>query len=323
IHAHTKDTNWSVDQALKEIWKGQVAERTPLSAQDLLDGAVDVAWFWRSHQGLGNERWEKVYDAAKYASGGTGHARARLFADAMTGAVAPDDLQRRVTGKRHQDATRALGLLPLPVDVTAREVMVTARYQAVQEFARTGKKFGAQRRASEATAARIGLENLARTAGYADPIRLQWAMERHLGADLKAGAIVVEHAGFTVSLLLDPLTADPTITVLKHGKALKTLPAPLKKIEAIAALSERKREIGRQAARMRVSLEAAMCRGDTFAAAEIAGLLEHPVLARQIRNLIFTREAANVHEKDAVLGYPTLHDDTMLGFRAHDGSLDT
>ena len=49
-------------------------------------GAVDVAWFWRSYQALGKERWDEVYAAAKYASGGTGHARARLFADAMTGA---------------------------------------------------------------------------------------------------------------------------------------------------------------------------------------------------------------------------------------------
>ena len=320
IHAHTKDTNWFVDQALKEVWRSQVAERTPLSAQDLLDGAVDVAWFWRSHQGLGKERWEKVYAAAKYASGGTGHARARLFADAMTGTIDADDLQRRISTKRHQDAVRALGLLPLPADdAAAREAVVTARYQAVREFARTGKKFGAQRRASEAAAARISLENLSRTAGYADPIRLQWAMERHLGADLKDGAIVVEQDGCTVSLSLDPLTAEPAITVLKNGKALKTLPAPLKKVAAIAALHERKREIGRQAARMRVALEAAMCRGDRFTMTEIAGLLDHPVLARQIRNLIFVQEAANVQETDTVLGYPILDEGGLVRFQAHDG----
>lgn len=52
-HAHTKDTGWTVDQALREAWQAQVAERTPLSGQDLRDGAVDVAWFRRGYQGLG------------------------------------------------------------------------------------------------------------------------------------------------------------------------------------------------------------------------------------------------------------------------------
>jgi Family of unknown function (DUF5724)/Domain of unknown function (DUF4132) len=321
IHAHTKDTNWSVDQALKDAWQAQAAERTPLSAKDLLDGAVDVAWFGRSHEGLGDERWEMLYAAAKYASGGTGHARARLFADAMTGALDAEDLQRRISTKRHQDAVRALGLLPLPADAAKREAMVTARYQAVQEFIRTGKKFGAQRRASEATAARVGLENLSRTAGYPDPIRLQWAMERHLGADLKTGAIAVEHDGVTVSLALDPLSAEPAITVARNGKTLKTLPAALKKVEAVAALYARERDLIRQAARMRISLEGAMCRGDRFTPAEIAGILDHPVLARQIRNLLFVREAATVHEQDTVLGYPTLDGDAEVHFRAHDGRL--
>jgi hypothetical protein len=57
---------------------------------------------------------------------------------------------------------------------------------------------------------------------------------------------------------------------------------------------------------MRISLEAAMCRGDHFTASEIAGLLDHPVLARLLRNLIFVQDDTSSAEPVQVLGYPTL-----------------
>jgi hypothetical protein len=52
IHAHTKDRQWSVEQEIREAWSAQVTERTPLSGDDLTDGAVDVAWFWRCYDAL-------------------------------------------------------------------------------------------------------------------------------------------------------------------------------------------------------------------------------------------------------------------------------
>lgn len=326
-HAHTKDMNWSVDAGLKEVWQAQISERTPLTGQDLIDGAVDVDWFGRSYEGLGPGRWEQVYAAAKYASGGTGHARARLFADAMTGKLTAAELGRRITAKRAQDAVRALGLLPLPA-ADSRAEEVAARYHAIQEFVRGGKKFGAQRRASEGATARTGLENLARTAGFPDPMRLQWAMEAHLAADLRDGARAVTDGDIGVTLALDPLTSEPHVTVARaDGRILKALPARLKKNLEIAALLERKREIERQVARMRVSLEAAMCRGDRFEAAELIRLLDHPVLARLLRNLVFVRD----HDGGAyatVLGYPALvtragTGERRLGFSACDGRVAT
>ena len=325
-HAHTKDTNWGVDAGLKEVWQAEMSERTPLAAQDLLDGAVDVEWFWRSYKGLGPERWEEVYAAAKYASGGTGHARARLFADAMTGRLTSDELGRRIASKRAQDAVRAFGLLPLPVS-NGREEEVAARYNRVQEFVRGGKKFGPQRRTSEEAAARIGLENLARTAGYADPMRLQWAMEARLAADLRDGSRTVADGDIAVTLSLDPLTAEPRIDVTKAGgRTLKTLPPRLKKNPEVAALLERKREIERQVARMRLSLEASMCRGDRFETAELARLLEHPVLARLLRNLVFVRDGGDSVSAIDLLGYPTLApqgkpSEIRLEFTACDGAV--
>jgi hypothetical protein len=45
LHAHTKDDRWNVDAELKAEWERSVADRTELSAAQLVDGAVDVRWF--------------------------------------------------------------------------------------------------------------------------------------------------------------------------------------------------------------------------------------------------------------------------------------
>lgn len=321
IYAHTKDASWNIDWETHEEWRAQVAERTPLTSEDLLDGAVDVAWFWRSYRELGAQRWEEIYSSAKYASNGTGHSRARLFADAMTGKVSAQELHQRMVARRQQDAVRALGLAPLFVDGEAREAEIAGRYKAFQEFARTGRQFGAQRRASEETATRIGLENLARTAGYPDPIRLQWAMEARMATDLRDGMLAVEEGDMRVTLVLDAGTAKPQLTFVKgDGKVSKTLPARLKKNPEIAALIERKREVEHQITRMRLSLEAAMCRGDHFTAAELVELLAHPVLSCLLRNLVFVGVGGERDETGIVLGYPLRGDDGVLLFCDYDGA---
>ncbi|HEY9654388.1 MAG TPA: DUF5724 domain-containing protein, partial [Crinalium sp.] len=175
FHAHTKDNGWTVEADVRETWVAQISERTPLSAASLVDGAVDVAWFHRLYKLLNADRWQQLYEAAQYASSGAGHQRAKLFADAMLGNLDTKSLRDRITQKRHQDSIRALGLLPLPKG-KQRDRDILDRYQVLQDFLRTSKKFGSQRQASEKLAVTICMENLARTASFVDPQRLQWAM---------------------------------------------------------------------------------------------------------------------------------------------------
>jgi Family of unknown function (DUF5724)/Domain of unknown function (DUF4132) len=300
IYAHTRGNNWSVDEEVRKTWQAQVAERTALNSEELLAGAVDVTWFWNSYRGIGAERWERVYAAAKYVCNGTGHGRARLYADAMRGKVSAQELRQRMFEKRQQDVVRALGLAPLPATGKEREAEIAERYRAFQEFKRTGRTFGAQRRVSEETAIRIGMENLARTAGFSDPLRLQWAMEAQTATELRQGALTVTEGDFRLTLELDNSSAEPRLTIAGNkGKVLKALPARLKKHQDVIALVERKREIEQLIARMRTALETAMCRGDRFTASEIMELLAHPVLSRLLLNLIFVQG-----EKDHMLGYP-------------------
>ncbi len=308
IHAHTKDTSWSVDQDVRETWEAQISERTPLSTRSLMDGAVDVEWFLRVYKRLKQERWLQLYETAQYASSGIGHQRAKLFADAMLGRSDGQVLRDRITQKRHQDSVRALGLLPLPKG-KKRDAEILSRYQFLQEFLRTSKKFGSQRQASEKLCVEIGLENLARTAGFVDPQRLQWAMEAAAIADLSGKAQVVTVDEVSVSLSINAL-GEPEIAITKQGKPLKAIPAKLKKNPEIQAITARKQDITRQASRMRISLEQAMCRGERFTAEELIQLTNHAVLAPMLNQLILMGEQE--------MGY-LVEQGTAL--QQHDGSI--
>lgn len=310
LHAHTKDTAWTVDKEVRDSWTAQVSERTPLSGQSLLDGAVDVAWFGRVYSALGAERWEKLYAVAQYASGGGGHKRAQLFADAMLERLAKEELVGRISSKRHQDAIRALGLLPLPEGDGEADIL--ERYKVIQEFLRTSKQFGSQRQASEKLAAGIGMENLARTAGYPDPIRLEWAMEAKAVEDLASGSLTATVDNVTLELTINDW-GEAELMVAKNGKPLKNIPPKIKKDPGVIAIREREREVGKQVSRMRLSLENAMCRGDQFTGKELRDFFSHPALRPMVERLVFMEDGST--GKGSV-GYPVEGGHALLW---HDG----
>ena len=96
-----------------------------------------------------------------------------VFFESLFPTIAPS-VERAWQMLKLGPTVRALGLVPLPerkgdAPSPAESSDVLSRYEAIQEFIRGSKEFGAQRRESEKRAAQIGLDNLARTAGYADP----------------------------------------------------------------------------------------------------------------------------------------------------------
>ena len=289
LHAHTKDQSWQVDEQIRELWFAQVSERTPLSKQDLLDGAVDVEWFRQVYGAVGPQVWALVLESAKYASSAGGHKRAEVFASALLGELDSAELSARIRDKRNQDSVRALGLIPLPSEAAAARKELLARYETVQRFIRQSREFGAQRQASEKLAAEIGLANLARTAGYPDPQRLSWAMEAEALGDLRAGPIEVTEGETRVTLSIDS-EGEAQLVAVKSGKTLKEIPATLRKTPAIATLRERKSALVQQASRMRRSLEDSMIRGDLFTPAELGELHQHPLLRPMLASLLFVTE---------------------------------
>ncbi|WP_053226315.1 DUF4132 domain-containing protein [Solirubrobacter soli] len=291
LHAHTKDDRWDVAAELRAEWERSVADRTELSAEQLVDGAVDVRWFAEVHEQLDDE----LLKAAKYGSTAGGHKRAELFARAMRGDLDEDELLQRIEAKRHQDSVRALGLLPL-----ADGDALTRRYEALHHFRRGSREFGKQRQGSEGRATDIGLENLARTAGFSDPARLTWAMEAAATADLAGDGVVVEHEDVRVALRVDA-DGKPEISTRRGEKTLKSVPAALRKVPEIKALTSRTTELRRQSARIRVSLEQAMVRGDELTGDELARYREHALLWPALSRLILVGEGTAGYPDGRVL----------------------
>lgn len=293
FHAHTRES----DYAFSQKWEKDINRYTPLSAQDLVDGAVDVDWFKQAYKTLGKSRWNSVYAAAKYTADSNGHRRAQIFADSMLGINGIKHTGQKIIEKRDKDYVRALGLVPLSKRNPERDVL--KRYQLANKFLKESKQFGSQRQTSEALAVRIGLENLARTAGYVDPIRLTWAMEIQEIQEITAKAKSLFFDETSISLVIDD-QGKTHLAVEKMGKKLKSIPAKYRKNQAVKKLQEHKKTLANQYSRAKHSLEEAMNRGDEFSVPEFQALSQHPLVSPMLKNLVLVVAS----EKPVKMGFP-------------------
>lgn len=274
--AHTTDS-------LSDYAKDQIALFSSITAEDFRDGAFDLAWFQSAYQTLGAKNFKIVYDAAKYASEGANHRRAQLYADTAIGKLSPKPLMQEIKDKRNKDKLRALGLIPL---IKSDDKDALTRYQFIQQFLKESKQFGAQRRASEARAASIALENLARNAGDGEATRFTWRMELSAFNDMKHLFKAQQIEQITAHLQIED-DASVAIIVEKDGKRLKNVPAALKKHADIVILQEARKDLQEQYKRARPALEQAMELETVFSIEELIHLLAHPILAPLLQKLIF------------------------------------
>ena len=209
-----------------------IAKYTPLSKEELNDGAFDLNWFKEVYEMLGEKRFGMIYQAAKYISDGTKHTRARKYADAATGKLASSETRQTVEAKRNKDLLMAYALIPLEKKETYKE-----KYLFLQKFLKESRQFGAQRRASEKTAVDMAVKNLALTAGYTDEMRFVLNMESVIASELIGyfEPHTVEEAEISLQLAED---GKLTVRCEKAGKTLKSVPAKLKKNEYVVALQE-------------------------------------------------------------------------------------
>jgi hypothetical protein len=279
---------------LKERWEKLLRERTALSANDRQDGLVDVEWFRRVYDALGRKRWEALGEAAKVRWGGSQLRKALFTAETLLGRVPKSELVRRVREKFSREAVRLLGLLPLAKGVT-RDADLQGRYRVFMAYRRHARSLSPMGQEGALRDLEIGLGNLARTAGFPDPVRLGWAMEARELADLARGPVAVTSKGVAVTLALNE-SHQPQLSVRRGEKALKAIPPDVRKAPKVAALVARQGELKRQASRVRQSLEAMMVRGDTFTGAELRQLFSHPLLRPLLERLVILGEG--------IRGYP-------------------
>ncbi len=258
-----------------------IARYTPLTKDELNNGAFGIDWFRRAHEELGHKRFELVYKAAKYSADGARHTRARKYADAATGKLAAAATQAEIAAKRNKDLLMAYALIPL-----ADEAELLARYLFIRQFEKESRRFGAQRMASEKLAAGMALRNLATNAGMADVTRLTLRMETKL---LESTRPLLEEKAlgeYSVRLAVDG-QGRAEILCSKGGKQLKAVPAKLKKEAHMQLLAETKAAFNEQQARTRRMLEESMEDSTAYSFGELTALLDNPVVAPMLRQLLW------------------------------------
>jgi len=259
-----------------------VSQYSTVPRDDFQRGAIDVDWYHRVHKAVGKEGWKLIQESAKYLSDGMGYRRVKLYSAVLTGEIKLDEVIQKITEKRDKDYVMALGLVP--INKKKEEEDLVRRYNLLQTFLKESKQFGQQRQESEKNAVEIGLDNLSRNAGYEDSIRFSWAMEA------KATQQIMEKSTLTLDDTTIKLVVDEQgkaeLEVTKGDKTLKSIPDKYKKNKEVKALKDSKTYLTKQYSRTRLSLEQAMLSQTLFTAAELAKILEHPVVKAMLSKLV-------------------------------------
>lgn len=277
-------------EGLDEYTTSMVAKYTPLSPEELRDGAFDIKWFFEAYKKLGEKQFKLLYDAAKYSSSGAAHARARKYADAALGKVEEEVLKQEISKKRNKDLLMSLGLLPLSKGERKREKELLSRYQFIQDFKKESKQFGAQRRASEGRAAELALCNLSVNAGFTDVMRLKLRMESKMAECF--GEYFTWQAldeGVWISLNVDE-DGKCRLLCKKGEKIVDTIPSKYKKSETVKKFQGINKQFKEQYSRARQMMETAMEDQTAFKAWELLELYKNPVVRPILEPLVMRIE---------------------------------
>ena len=258
-----------------------IAKYTPISIGQLQKGAFDSNWFNEVYRTMGQKRFKVVYDACKYITSGSTHTRARKYADAALGNMNIEDTQKEIEAKRNKDLLMALGAIPSKNEDDLRD-----RYIFIKKFEKESKKFGAQRRESEKTAAELAVKNMATANGYQDSMRFILRME----SKVAEGLVRFFEPKETEDAVVYLETGDKgkiSIVCEKNGKKLKSVPAKLKKNEYIVEMTEAKKVLANQFSRAKEMFERAMEEETPFTIGELRDLTASPVISPVVNKIVF------------------------------------
>lgn len=282
--------------------EGMISKYSAVKPSAFKEGAIDIDWFQDNYKSLKKAKWEKLVQSAKYITDGNGHARAVLYADVLTGKKKIKEIKAKIDATRNKDYLRVFGIVPLSKTNPQKDLL--QRYQLIQKFRLESKQFGSQRQESEKIASQIAMENLARTAGYNDPIRLQWAMETKEAQQIINNTKAFVSDETCIELIIDE-HGKARVRSMKKGKELKNIPAKLKKEKEVCKLVEYAKVLQQQYKRTRSSLENLMITGDYFTIPELESLFQHPVVAPLLEKLVFVSDKKVGFYKDQCLIDPS------------------
>lgn len=291
-------------ELLDEFMTSMVAKYSPLSPEELRDGAFDLRWFFEAYEKLGEKNFKLLYDAAKYSSNGAAHARARKYADAALGRTEKNVLKKEINEKRNKDLLMSFGLLPLEEERQKREEDLLDRYQFIQEFKKESRQFGAQRRASEGRAAELALQNLSVNAGFTDVTRLTLRMENRLLEEIWDCFEWKTLGDMEFKIQVDE-TGKSTLQYRKNGKILKSIPAKHKKDENVLKYQSIVKKLKEQYSRTRQMMEQAMEDRTEFEVWELLELKKNPVIRPVTEPLVMKLVTGESAADVPVLGFLT------------------
>ena len=297
FHAHINE-NFSAEK------ETEIARYSSITPQEFADGAFDTEWFKGAYKSLGKERFEVLYDCAKYLTEGSNHRRAQLFADASLGKLKIKELESEIKDKRNKDKLLAYSLIALKKD---KEKDLLKRYEFIQAFLKESKQFGAQRRESEGKCCRIALDNLARTAGFEDSLRFSWRMETLKIEQISNFFTPKDCDGVMIYVEVDE-QGVASLVCEKTGKKMSSVPAKLKNNKYVIECKDVVVSLKAQQKRAKISLENAMIRRDVFTYGELADLMKHPVISPLLDMLLFASE----DHSDMFKGFTNLDADAEL-----------
>lgn len=286
LQAHTKEYKWFMSSGTSDEWQASVERYSNVDREDLTDGAIDVTWFRRIEEVMPSDDIDQVLSQAKFASSGTGHVRARRYADALRGKIDQDEIDSRLDEKRDDVTVRALGVVPLPTDPEARHREVIARHARLVAWQDGEPGAGFARRRTIEQAVRIGRQNLARAAGYGDPRRMTWVLEADTVSELLRLPNRVAVGDLTIALVVDD--GLPRLVHRRGSRELKRLPRGATDDPAVGALVARSKELEKIGKRMLQTLEDAMVAAETFEMHELERLCTNPMFAQQLATLVLT-----------------------------------
>ena len=156
----------------------------------------------------------------------------------------------------------------------------------MQQFLKESRRFGAQRASSEKKAVETALRNLSTNAGFSDSMRLTLRMEARLAEDSRELFLDRQVGDWVFRLEIDE-QGSASIRCEKDGKALRSIPARVKKDPYVLRLQEMKKQLADQHRRTRRMFEEAMEDGVTFTLEEMRQLYRNPEAAPVLSGLVF------------------------------------
>ncbi len=274
-----------MNETFDEELTARIAKFTPISTEDLNNGAFDINWFKEAYATVGDALFQKFYKSAKYITTGSKHSRAQKYADAVTGKFNLEETAAEILDKRNKDLLISYSLIPLR-DESAD---LLDRYRFLQKFLKDSKQFGAQRRASESKAVEIALANLALNAGYSDVMRLTIQMENELFSANAGFFEGIDIENTTVSIHVSE-EGKASLICKRAAKTLASAPANIKKNPQYIEIAAFNKELQQQYSRSRKMFEQAMEDKTIFRVSEFVMLEKNPVIGPLLRPLVFVTD---------------------------------